>query len=262
MKRAAPVAIVSAGAANAFWPGLDPIGKTIRLATANGRLVDELPDYPAVTVVGTVRDIVTGFLVSGHDPGHIYLPMTHTNGHASAILVRGRTDRELRPEVFQEIFRRVVPEPQVFEPLPLGELRDLQLYPLLAASWIGSLLGAIALALSVSALYGVLTFALSQRRKEIGIRMALGATARTVASLVLRQSTRLAGIGAVVGIAVAFAALKVLDSTIRLQAISLLDVGAFAAGLTVVIAAATLAASQPARRAARVDPCETLRADA
>jgi hypothetical protein len=97
MKRAAPVAIVSAGAANAFWPGQDPIGKTIRLATANGRLVDELPDYPAVTVVGTVRDIVTGFLVSGHDPGHIYLPMTHTNGHASAILVRGRTDRELRP---------------------------------------------------------------------------------------------------------------------------------------------------------------------
>jgi hypothetical protein len=224
--------------------------------------VDELPGYPAVTVVGTVRDIVTGFMVSGHDAGHIYLPITQADSHASAILLRGRTDRELRPEVFQEIFRRVVPDPQLFEVLPLGELRDLQIYPLLAASWIGSLLSAIALALSVSGLYGVLTYALSQRRKEIGIRMALGATAGTVVGLVLRQSARLAAIGAVIGIVVAFAAFKVLNSAIRLQAISLLDVGAFAAGLAVVLAMTALAAYQPARRAARVDPCETLRADA
>jgi len=248
--------------ADAFWPGQDPIGKTIRIERAEGRPVDELPDYPSVTVVGIVGDVVSGLMVAGHDAGHIYLPMTRTNPHATSILLRDRTDGAPGPEALQEIFKRVVPDPQVFEALPLGEMRDLQTYPLLAASWIGSLLGATALALSVSGLYGVLAYALSQRRKEIDIRLALGATAGTVIGLVMRQSTRLAGIGALIGIAVSFGALEVLDSAIRRQAISLLDIGAFAAGLAVVMAAAALAAYQPARQAARVDPYETLRAGA
>ena len=187
--------------------------------------------------------------------------MTQTNPHASAIILRDRADRDLRPVMLQEIFRRVAAEPQVFEALPLDDMRDLHTYPLLAASWIASLLAATALALSVSGLYGVLTYALGQRRKEIGIRMALGASAGTVIGLVIRQCSRLASIGAIIGIAVACAAFKVLDATIRLQAISLLDIGAFAVGLVVVMAAAALAAYQPARRAARIDPSETLRAE-
>ena len=87
----------------------------------------------------------------------------------------------------------------MFEVRPLGEMRDVQMYPLRAASWIGSPLAGVALALSVSGLYGVLTYALSLRRKEIGIRIALGATVRAIIGLVLRQSMRLAGIGALIG---------------------------------------------------------------
>jgi predicted permease len=261
-RSAAPVAIVSAATANAFWPGEDPIGKTIRIERPEGRSVDELPGYPGVTVVGTVRDIVTGMMVVGHDAGHIYLPMSSADVHATAILVRGRTDRDLGAEALQEIFRRVVPDPQVFEALPLDEVRDLQMYPLLAASWVGSLLGLVALALSVSGLYGVLTYAISQRRKEIGIRMALGATARAVVGLVLQQSARLAGIGALIGVVVTFAVMKVLSAAIHLERISLLDIAAFGAGLALVMAATVLAAYQPARRATRVDPSQTLRSDA
>jgi ABC-type antimicrobial peptide transport system permease subunit len=162
----------------------------------------------------------------------------------------------------QEIFRRVVPDPQVFEALPLGELRDLQMYPLLAAGWVGSLLGAVALVLSVTGLYGVLTYAISQRRKEIGIRMALGATAGAVVRLVLTQSTRLAGIGALIGTAGTFAVLTRLNTAIHLGAISLVDIRAFGAGLALVFTATVVAACQPARSATRVDPSETLRADA
>lgn len=136
------------------------------------------------------------------------------------------------------------------------------MYPLLAASWIGSLLGAVALVLSVSGLYGVLSYALSQRRKEIGIRMALGATGRAVAGLLLKQSMRLAGIGALIGLVAAFVVMKMLNAAIRLEAISLLDIGAFAAGLILVMVATAVAAYQPARRAKRVDPCQTLRLDA
>jgi putative ABC transport system permease protein len=120
----------------------------------------------------------------------------------------------------------------------------------------------VALALSVSGLYGVLTYAISQRRKEIGIRMALGATARAVATLVLRQSLRLAGIGAAIGAVVTFAVMGLLGSAIRLQQISLLDIGAFAVGVVVVLAATALAAYQPARRATRIDPSQALRSDA
>jgi ABC-type antimicrobial peptide transport system permease subunit len=149
----------------------------------------------------------------------------------------------------------------MFEALPLGDMRDLQMYPLLAASWVGSLLGAVALLLSVSGLYGVLTYALSQRRKEIGIRMALGATARAVVGLVVKQSARLAVIGALLGGIVTFAVMKVLGAAIPFETISLLDAGAFATGLALVLTATVVAAYQPARRATRVDPSETLRYD-
>jgi hypothetical protein len=260
-RSAARVAIVSAATAKAFWPGADPIGKTIRIERADGRPVDELLDYPEVTVVGTVGDIVTGMMIAGRDAGHIYLPMTSANAHATAILIRGRADRRLGADAMQEMFRRVAPDPQIFEVLPLADMRTVQMYPLWAASSVGALLGVVALVLSVSGLYGVLTYTVSRRTREIGIRMALGATARAVVRLVLEQSARLAGIGALVGVVVTFVAMKLLATIIRFTTISLVDVAAFAAGVTLIGAATILAAYRPARRAAGVDPAQTLRCD-
>ena len=115
--------------------------------------------------------------------------------------------------------------------------------------------------LSVSGLYGVLTYVLSQRRKEIGIRMALGATARAVVTLVLRQSARLACIGLAIGGVVTFAVLTGLMAAIELRNISLIDPGAFATGVLIVTLATALAAFHPARRAARIDPSRTLHSD-
>src|SRR4051812_45467193 len=103
---------------------------------------------------------------------------------------------------------------------------------------------------------------LTQRTREIGIRMALGATAGAVVGLVLRQSLRLAGVGALLGLLVAAIAMKALSAVITLETVSLLNVVPFAAGLLLVLAATALAAYQPARRATRVDPAETLRAEA
>ena len=101
----ARVAIVSAATARQFWPGADPIGKTIHIETAEGRPVDDLPGYSYVTVVGTTVDAVSGLIVDGVDQGHIYLPASASDSHVSALLVRGRTDPEPRPEVT----RRTVP---------------------------------------------------------------------------------------------------------------------------------------------------------
>jgi ABC-type antimicrobial peptide transport system permease subunit len=113
----------------------------------------------------------------------------------------------------------------------------------------------------VSGLYGVLAYTLAQRRREIGIRMALGATAKAVVGLMLRQTARTAGTGVAIGLALAFAALAALASAVELRAVSILDPIAFAAAAVTVAAAAALAAYVPSRRAARVDPAETLRAE-
>ena len=255
------VAVVSAATAREFWPNDDPIGKTIRIEPADGRPVDDLPGYSALTVVGVARDVVSGFIIDGRDRGHIYLPAAPDSPRVSALLVRGRTPGEPSPEVLDGLFRRVAADPQLFEALPLDELRALQIYPLRAASWIGSLLAAVALALSVAGLYGVLSFTIGQRTREIGIRMALGATGTSVVRLVVRYSMRLAGVGASVGVLAAFVALSLLSTAIRLREISVVDGAAFAAAVGVVVLATVLAAYQPARRATRVDPSQALRAE-
>lgn len=257
----ASVAIVSAATAQAFWPGQSAVGRSVRIEPANGRPVDELREYTDVAVVGVAPDVVSGLVVNGPDAGHIYLPATETSARATAVLLRGRPADALRPQVLDGLFTRVARDPQVFEAIPLQEMRDLQMYPLAAASWIGAALALVALALSVAGLYGVLSYTLSQRTKEIGIRIALGASAAMVVRLVMRQSAKLAGIGAAAGLVVAFAAMKTLSSVIRFETVSLLDAVAFGASVVLVFTATAVAAFTPARRAARVDPAITLRAD-
>src|SRR6185312_10585021 len=197
-------------------PGRDPIGSTIRIETAGQ--TSSPGDSVTATVVGLSGDIISGLIVDGPEPGHIYLPTAPGKEHARAILARARGSRDLTPEPLQDILRRAVVDPEVYEALPLEEVRTLQVYPFMAASWIGSLLGVVALALSVSGLFGVLTYTLRQRSKEIGIRMALGATSGAAVSMVMRQTAVLAGVGAIAGLAGAFGLLQILTSTVRLRA--------------------------------------------
>jgi hypothetical protein len=152
-------------------------------------------------------------------------------------------------------------EAWAFEALPLSEVLALQMFPLRIASWIGAVLGAIAIVLSVSGLYGVLTYTLSARTREIGIRMALGATSGRVLRLVMLQCVRLSAWGVAAGLAVAFAAMKILSSAIQMRNVSVVDAGALAVATGVVAAAAALAAYFPARRATRIIPSQALRAD-
>jgi len=257
----ARVAIISAATARSFWPNHGAIGRTIRIEPAEGRPVDDLPGYTHVEVIGVVPDVVSGLVIDGPDAGHIYLPTTPASPHATAVLARGRAADALGPQALQEIFGRVVPDPQVLEAIPLREMRELQMYPLVAASWVGATLALIALGLSIAGLYGVLSYTLTQRTKEIGIRIALGASGAAVVRLVMRQSGRLAGLGAGAGLIVAFAAMQTLAAVIPFKTVSMVDALAFGGSLVLVLLATALAAYRPAARAARVDPALTLRAE-
>jgi predicted permease len=260
---AARVAIVSESTARAFWPGRDPIGETIAIERpAPPRQNEGIDGYARVTVVGVVPDTVSGLMVEGADRSHVYLPVSPADVHVEALLVQPRASSGFRPELLREGFRRLGFDPELLEVVSLDEMRMTQTYPLRAASWVGLLLGGIALALSVSGLYGVLVYTLAQRRREIGIRMALGASAGAVVGLVMRHSVRTTAAGIAIGLGSSFALLKTLDSVIELRAVSVLDPVAFAAAVLIVVLASLVAAYYPSRRATRVDPAETLRAEA
>jgi len=256
----ARVAIVSAATSRAFWPGQDPIGRTVRIE-ASGPELDTLPGYSEVTVVGVAKDVVSGMIFDGVDAGHIYLPTSATGQRPVAVLVRGHADRDLTPGAVATAVRGVHSDPLAFDTMPLDEMLALQMFPLRMASWIGCVLGVVALALSVSGLYGVLTYTLSQRTKEIGIRMALGATAGAVVRLVMRQSARLTGLGVALGLTLAFAAMKTLSTFVELRNVSIVDGVAFGTALGLVLTSAAIAAYFPASRATRVNPAQTLRSD-
>jgi len=268
----AKVAVISAAAAQALWPGADPLGRTIRLwmppedrpdVMTHDRLVATTQveaEGDDVVVIGVTRDVVSGLVYEGSGP-HLYLPTSPGARHAKALLVRGRSSQDIRPDRLLAVLKTVDPNPLAFSTLSLDEALALQTYPMIIASWIGVLLSSIALALSVSGLYGVVTYNLSQRTKEIGIRMALGASSQAIMRLVMGQAGRLVAIGAGLGLLLSFSVLGVLAAIVSLENVSILNPGAFATGLAVLALAATLAAFFPSRRATQIDPAYSLRAD-
>lgn len=127
--------------------------------------------------------------------------------------------------------------------------------------WGFTWLGALALLLTISGMYGVMAYLAGQRTREIGIRIALGATPAMVLRLVMRHAVKLIMAGLGMGLVLSLGATKVIISLIEIPKVLLWDTGAAAAGLALVLAAALVAAFLPSRRASRVDPMSTLRAE-
>ena len=125
------------------------------------------------------------------------------------------------------------------------------------AAGAASTFGALALVLATLGLYSVMTYAVSQRRREIGVRMALGASPREATRLIVSQGMRMALIGITLGLAVSFALTRVLASL--LLGVGATDPGAFVGAAILLVAVALLACYIPARRASRVDPLVVLR---
>jgi ABC-type antimicrobial peptide transport system permease subunit len=141
----------------------------------------------------------------------------------------------------------------------MDEMRAVGVYPFQAASWVCAGIGALALLLTLSGIYGVLSYLVTQRTKEIGIRVALGASTGSVTRLVLRQSMRLAAFGIALGSVLALGVSRLFAA--HLVGINMFDSLAYGGGVLLVLAASAAAAYFPSRRAARIDPITTLRYD-
>jgi predicted permease len=248
-----PVAVVSESAARLFWPGRDPIGEELP-ADMDGRPA-ALPR--TVRVIGVVRDTVPGYPYS-MAAACVYLPTNARAGGNDSLLVRMEGAPSDAHQRLEAALDRIAPSLSDMIN-PLEDMAALQVYPIRAAFWITGFLGGAALLLTVSGIYGVLSYAVNQRTREIGIRMALGAAPRLVVAMVLRQSAVLVVAGAVVGLGIALMLAPLVAN--QLQMVQPYDWVAYGGTAAVVLLASLAASCAPARRAVAIDPVRTLRCD-
>jgi MacB-like periplasmic core domain/FtsX-like permease family len=255
------VAIVSEATARALWPNAEAVGQVVRLdpdlRSATLRVDDPRLESRTFTVVGVVRD-VAGFRIAPLSKNVVYLSASAATAGTS-LIVRVHGDPELARQTLLSRLAAIDPDVEVGR---LQWVTRMESWFLQLAFWFTAILGGLALALTVSGLFSVLSYLVEQRTREIGVRMALGATTRDVTRLVLRQSIRPVGLGLLVGGGSAAGLAAVLLATPAAapigEIVHILDPVAYAVSLVIIIAACLAAASIPAARAARLDPTRTL----
>jgi predicted permease len=253
----APLAVVSESTARRFWPGQDAIGQTITTPDPMGQSVRYLlPRFPTVRVIGVVGDVRSGLTRNNDEDTGIYFP--YRSGLQGAVLVRMHGTAGDPRRRLDAVLDGIAPS-LADVVIAMDDVMGLRIYPLRVTSWVAGFLAGVALLLTVTGIYGVMSYLVSQRTKEIGIRVALGADAGDVVRMVLRQCSWLAGAGAAAGVGLALAAAPVFAH--QLEAIRPYDWVPYAATAAVVVAAALGASLGPARRAVSVDPVKTLRCD-
>ncbi len=245
------VAIVNQSMARRYWPGLDPVGRRFRMAVG-------IAPTDTFTVIGVAGD---GEYNSLNEPATPLVYVTYPQRPIASLymnlLVR-TTGGPLR--MVSAVRREIHGLDRGVEPLlwlPLDAYIEPAFAPVRVASWLLTIVAATALVLASLGLYGVMAYAVAQRRGELGIRMALGAQTHDTAALVLKQGLGMAARGAIAGLMASLALTRLLSGF--LYGVSPKDPLTFAAGALVLMAVAVLASCIPARRAMRVDPIIALR---
>jgi predicted permease len=240
----APVAVVNETMAARYWPGRDPVGGRFRLGER------------WVSVVGVVRN--TAYRDLGERPAPwFFLPLFQGYRPDMTLLVRTDGDAEALTQPVTDLVRRLDAGVVPFGVTTLSAFIGAADFRQRVGSQLLGLFGVLGLVLACVGLYGVLSFAVARRTREIGIRMALGGARRDIFRLVLRQGAALVSTGLVLGLAAAGAASRLLRSL--LLDLSPWDPMAFAGVAALLLGAGLVACAVPARRATRVDPVSTLR---
>ena len=250
----AGVVVVSETIARQLWPNGNGVGQVLRLEVPPSSSASTTSvSSRTFTVVGVTRDPDSASSVAD-----VYVPTTPESPETSLYLrVRGSPE-----QARQALLERLTSIDPALMILTLRTMAGMGAYMLQTAFWLTIVLGGLALMLTVSGLFSVLSYVVEQQAKEIGVRMALGATTRNVAKLVLSQSIRPVGIGLAAGGGLAAAVAIILMATpvaSEIGDLDVLDPVAYIASLLVIVTSCALAVSVPALRAARIDPIATLR---
>lgn len=245
--------VISRSAAERLWPDLNPLGRRIRPAAG---------PVQWFTVIGVVEDVKQDDWREAGEAA-MYFPLTGPAPAAWAMgspayVLKSPRASSLGREV-RELVRQVAPEAPVYREFTMELLAQRSMVQLSFTMLTLGVVSGLAMLLGAVGLYGVLSYVVAERTREIGVRMALGATAAAVRRMVVSQGARVVLIGAIVGVVVALASTRFLDTL--LYGVEAVDPVVFVAMSIMMIAVGMLASYVPARRASRVDPIESLRLD-
>ena len=255
--------IVSRSAAATLWPNESALGKRIRRAGGNtGQGTPSAAPPWVFEVVGVVDDVKQDDWRTESE-AVVYLPLTGPDPRAwgmgsPAYVVKSARAASLQKEV-RELVRQIAPEAPVYREYTMEFLAERSMVQLSFTMLTLGVVSTLALLLGALGLYGVLSYVVAERTREIGVRMALGATSGVVRRMVVSQGARVVMIGVVIGVAAAFASTRFLGAL--LFGVKAVDPIVFVAMSAMMLGIGMLASYMPARRASNVDPIESLRSD-
>ena len=247
--------VVSRTAASALWPNESPLGRTLRPRFSG-------LDTVAFTVVGVVDDVKQDDWRQAGE-AVVYFALTGPTAPTWSIgtpayVVRSTRADQLGRDV-RELVRQIAPEAPVYRENTMAFLARRSMLQLSFTMLTLGVIAGLALLLGAIGLYGVLSYVVAHRTREIGVRMALGATATAVRRMVVSQGARVVMVGVVIGVMVALFATRLLGSL--LYGVEPVDPFIFAAVSVMMVAIGAVASFIPAWRASRVNPIESLRSD-
>jgi predicted permease len=240
-----PAIIVNQTAARLFWPGRDAVGARLKVrGDREWTVVGVAADHPVRSVGERPRPFVH-FAIDQVSPGFVNV-VARSNGSAETLASAMR--RELLA---------LEPRLAFMGMEPVSKMADITLVPARAATWLLGAFGGLALVLALVGLYGVVSFTVARDTRNIGIRMALGATTGRILTDVLRSSVRIAGAGALAGLGLAALAAQAVSGF--LVGVTAFDLVSYVGAAAILLTAALVAALVPARRASRTNAIQAIR---
>ena len=236
--------------AKRHWPNEDPIGKHVRIGGSN-------PQNPKLEVIGVVGRVKMESLNQNSDRVQGYFPFAQVPQSGMTVIMKGASDPNQLIGAVRAAVKQIDPDQPIYSPRTMDDIRAESVAGERLNLTLLSLFAGIALVLAVVGIYGVMSYSVTQRTHEIGIRMAIGARPRDVFTMILGHGMKLAIIGVVIGLAAAFALTRLMAS--MLFGVAPTDATTFGGIAALLIGVALLACYLPGRRATKVEPTISLR---